>query len=306
MWAKTALHSVPMQHQLHPRLFRALSPYFQAGAPHGSCAPGGSPSTEPGRKVQKQPRPPERPGRGHLEGKKAQGLQPGLPANSDLEALVLPLSSPWLEAQGEPGHAPAAGPSAGSAEDEGEGGFLAPQSLPLSSPPWAAAPTASPTVSPTSRPPLRQARPASGLRAVSLAGGRQQQPPPPPAPFSASFRAPPASLHPREWPEEASSPWASSPLPATTNGPPPRDAAPAPWRWRTEQSWPEGRAREPRKASWTRSAALVRRCAVWVCHVGATAVPGVPLARAECVTPSSPRPQPVQGHFRLPIFRQKL
>ena len=101
-----------MQHQLHPCLFEALSPYFRAGAGRGARAPGVSPSAEPERKVQAQPRPPET-RRGHPGGNDEQRRQPGPPASRAPVALVLPSSSPRPDAPGEPGRAVRPGPGGG-------------------------------------------------------------------------------------------------------------------------------------------------------------------------------------------------
>lgn len=137
----------------------------------------------------------------------------------------------------------------------------------------------------------RQARPPSGLPAVSLAGGRR----------SSRRFLPSASGFPSPQRLARMKParrWASSPAsPPRPMGPRRREAAPAPWRWRTEPTPRRagGRAGARREVSLCGSWPGVRRCAICTSHVGVGAAPqGARLprkARGECAA----RPSPVQS-----------
>lgn len=95
-------------------------------------------------------------------------------------------------------------------------------------------------------------------------------------------------------------------------GPRSRGAAPAPWRWRTERAprraggkggW-EGRESGGRRLRLGPTPPA-RGCAIWTCHVGATAAAGAPCDRpGEWKTGHALLPP--FTHFRHPDFRAEI
>ena len=250
--------------QLHPRLFRVLGPHFRSHQepPSRTPAPGASPRPE--CQVQAPSRPRRSPGTGRRVGDARASAAARTPANRAPlpgSRLALPPARRAATTQARLGP-PRAG---GCGVSGGEGGCPASPSLPPSSPPSAAALSAFPAISltglplsspPAFRPPCSQSR-RRPTGAAAAASGWLLRFLPGSSGFlsgssgfpsgSSGFPSPPRVARRKPARRLASSP--TSPL--RPMGPSRWEAAPAPWRWRTERApgRREERAWERRRGS---------------------------------------------------------